>query len=157
MWTKSSGTFHRDELGVTTRRGEKKASNQHLLTLVVAGLPGLWAPSLHSACTLELCDCLMSSCVELEGPWQGALGTIGRLSECRVIRNPSFSLRCVNGPAASSRTSPEEGSPPSGWNWIVQTGGEAVGESHREKKRERKRKRKKIVCVPIYWLCCRDR
>lgn len=65
----------------------------------------------------------MSSCIELEGPWREALGTTGRLSECRVIRNPSFSLCCVNGPAASIWTSPEEGSPPSGWNWIVHKGG----------------------------------
>lgn len=77
------------------------ASNQHLLTLVVAGLPGLRGPP-RSAYTLELCDWLMSSCVELEGPWREALGSTGRLSECRVVRNPSFSLRCVNSPAASS-------------------------------------------------------
>ncbi len=102
----------------------KKASNQHLLTLAVAGLPGLRGPP-RSAYTLELCDWLMSSCVELEGPWREALGTTGRLSECRVIRNPSFSLHCVNGPAASIWASPEEGSPPSGWNWIVHRG--AVG------------------------------
>lgn len=118
--SQSSETFQRDEL---SEKEGKKASNQHLLTLAVAGLPGLRGPP-RSAYTLELCDWLMSSCVELEGPWREALGTTGRLSECRVIRNPSFSLRCVNGPAASIWTSPEEGSPPSGWNWIVHRGGE---------------------------------
>lgn len=51
----------------------------------------------------------MSGCVELEGPWREALGTTGRLSECGVIRNPSFSLRCVNGPGGLQPNEPRGG------------------------------------------------
>lgn len=61
----------------------------------------------------------MSSYVTSEGPWLEALGATRRLSECRVFRNPSFSLRRVKmAPRPAARQNSEDGSPASGWNRI---------------------------------------
>lgn len=140
------GNFSESEFEWKGRRGKKSIKSASANTR--RGRAS-WTrrPPNRSASAVELCDCLMSSCVESEGPWREALGTTGRLSECRVIRNPSFSLRCVNGPAASIWTSPEEGSPPPGWNWIAHRGGQLW---------EFRGWKKEKLCVPIYRLGCRD-
>lgn len=70
----------------------------------------------------------MSSCVELEGPWREALGTTGRLSECRVIRNPSLALRRVKRAAGLQPNEPR-GRITSAWMKLDRARKRGAGES----------------------------
>lgn len=101
-------------------KGRLRSAWLHLLTFVLAEFPELTAapPRVQPAS-----EKLMSCNVEWGGPWLEASGSNRSLSESRVIRNPSFSVQRESSPAASIHTSPEDVSPPLGWNWIMHTGG----------------------------------
>lgn len=76
----------------------------------------------------------MSSCVELEGPWREALGTTGRLSECRVIRNPSLALRRVKRAAGLQPNEPR-GRITSAWMKLDRARKRGAGESEGARER----------------------